>query len=109
MSTLFNQDVDLLYSICYTIIGDCMDVLKVFSHNIRRYRTQLGLSQEAVAFRTGLHRTYISSVERGKRSISLDNIQKIADALEVETYLLFIDDVDSIDKVKKGGSKSCHA
>ena len=84
-----------------------MDVLKVFSHNVRRYRTQLGLSQETVAFRTGLHRTYISAVERGKRSISLDNIQKIADALEVETCLLFIDDIDFIDKAKKGGSKSC--
>ncbi len=103
----FSQNVDLLYSIRYTIIGDYMDVLKVFSHNVRRYRTQLGLSQETVAFRTGLHRTYISAVERGKRSISLDNIQKIADALEVETYLLFIDDIDFIDKAKKGGSKSC--
>lgn len=79
----------------------------MFSHNVRRYRTQLGLSQETVAYRTGLHRTYISAVERGKRSISLDNIQKIADALEVETYLLFIDDVDSIGKTKKGGSESC--
>ena len=84
-----------------------MDVLKVFSHNVRRYRAQLGLSQETVAFRAGLHRTYISAVERGKRSISLDNIQKIADALEVETYLLFIEDVDFSDKAKKGGSKSC--
>lgn len=69
-----------------------MDVLKVFSHNVRMYRIRLGLSQEAVAVRTGLHRTYISAVERGKRSISLDNIQRIADALEIETYLLFIDD-----------------
>lgn len=84
-----------------------MDVLKVFSHNVRMYRTRLGLSQETVAFRAGLHRTYISAVERGKRSISLDNIQKIADALEVETYLLFIDDVDSVSKTMKGGSKSC--
>ena len=80
-----------------------MDVLKVFSHNVRMYRTRLGLSQETVAFRAGLHRTYISAVERGKRSISLDNIQKIADALEVETYLLFIDDVDSVSKTMKGG------
>ena len=78
----------------------------MFSHNVRRYRARLGLSQEAVAFRAGLHRTYISAVERGKRSISLDNIQKIADALEVETYLLFVDDVDSIGKTMKGGSKS---
>ena len=75
-----------------------MDVLKVFSHNVRMYRIRLGLSQEAVAVRTGLHRTYISAVERGKRSISLDNIQRVADALEIETYLLFIDDTNPLIK-----------
>lgn len=84
-----------------------MDVIKVFSHNVRMYRIRLGLSQEAVAFRTGLHRTYISAVECGKRSISLDNIQKIADALEIETYLLFVDSFDIGGKVWKGGDKSC--
>ena len=63
-----------------------MDILKV-----RKYREQLGISQEAFAEKCGLHRTYISAVERQRRSISLGNIQKIADALEVETYLLFID------------------
>ena len=85
-----------------------MEVLKVFSHNVRMYRNRLGLSQEAIAFRTGLHRTYISAVERGKRSISLDNIQKIADALEIETYLLFVDSVASNCDNMKGGDKSCH-
>lgn len=68
-----------------------MDIIKVFSSNLRKYRTSLGISQEAFAEKAGLHRTYISAVERGKRSISLDNIQKISDALGVETYLLFID------------------
>ena len=53
------------------------------------YRRQLGLSQEDFAEKAGLHRTYISAVEREKRSISLDNIQKIADALEIDTYKLF--------------------
>lgn len=52
---------------------------------------QLGLSQEHFAEKAGLHRTYISAIECGKRSIALDNIQKIADALQIDTYLLFID------------------
>ena len=72
-----------------------MDIIKVFSSNLKKYRTNLGISQEAFAEKAGLHRTYISAVERGKRSISLDNVQKIADALEVETYLLFMNNDES--------------
>lgn len=68
-----------------------MDILKVFADNLKMYRRRLGLSQEDFAERAGLHRTYISAIEREKRSISLDNIQKIADALEIKTYKLFID------------------
>lgn len=73
-----------------------MDVIRVFSHNVRKYRNRIGMSQEHFAEVAGLHRTYISSVECGKRSISLDNIQKIADALQIDTYLLFIDQKDDI-------------
>lgn len=40
-----------------------MDIVKVFGTNLRKYRTNLGLSQEAFAEKCGLHRTYISSVE----------------------------------------------
>ena len=69
-----------------------MDILKVFSGNLKKYRVALGLSQETFSERAGLLRTYISSVECGKRSISLDNIQKIADALGIDTYLLFIEE-----------------
>lgn len=68
-----------------------MDIVKVFARNVRKYRTEKGLSQETLAEKASLHRTYICAVEREKRSISLDNIQKIADALEIETYKLFID------------------
>lgn len=68
-----------------------MDIIKVFSSNLKKYRILIGMSQESFAERAGLHRTYISAVERGKRSISLDNIQKIADALGIETYLLFVE------------------
>lgn len=69
-----------------------MDAIQVFSHNLRKYRKILGVSQEKFADMAGLHRTYISAIECGKHSIALDNIQKIADALGVETYLLFMKD-----------------
>ena len=67
-----------------------MDIIKVFADNVRKYRKEKGLSQEKLAEFSGLHRTYISDIERYQRSIALENIQKIADALEIETYKLFI-------------------
>lgn len=67
-----------------------MDIRNVFGTNVRKYRVQLGLSQEKFAEKCGLHRTYISDIECFRRSISLDNIQKIADALGVETFKLFL-------------------
>lgn len=69
-----------------------MDIVKVFGTNVRMYRNALGVSQEKFAEMCGLHRTYISDIERFQRSISLENIQRIADALGVETYKLFLED-----------------
>lgn len=68
-----------------------MSLLHVFSENLRHYRMKKGLSQEAFANLAGLHRTYISALEREKRSIALDNIEKIALALDIDAYLLFVD------------------
>lgn len=68
-----------------------MDILKVFAKNVRKHRMEKHLSQEALAEKAGLHRTYISAVECERRSIALDNVQHIADALEIETYMLFIE------------------
>lgn len=67
-----------------------MEICKQFGKNVRKYRKNLGISQEELADLSGLHRTYISALERGLRSISLANIQKIARALKIETYKLFI-------------------
>ncbi|NSM56136.1 helix-turn-helix domain-containing protein [Wolbachia endosymbiont of Atemnus politus] len=55
----------------------------LLSQNIRRLRNIKGLSQETLADLCKLHRTYIGSVERGERNISIDNIERIADALGV--------------------------
>ena len=69
-----------------------MDIVKIFGENVKYYRRKLGISQEAFAEKCGLHRTYISAIECYRRSISLENIQRIADALEIETYKLFMEE-----------------
>lgn len=68
-----------------------MDIIKVFGSNVKAYRQRIGLSQEAFAEKCGMHRTYISTIECFRRSISLENIQKIADALEIEPYQLLLE------------------
>ena len=70
---------------------DILDIVKVFGTNVRKYRTELAVSQEKFAEMCGLHRTYISDIERFLRSISLENNHKIADAPGIETYKLFIE------------------
>lgn len=69
-----------------------MDIIKVFGTNVRKYRIQKQVSQEKFAELCGLHRTYISDIECFRRSISLENIQKIANALGIETYKLFVEE-----------------
>ena len=69
-----------------------MDIVRVFGSNLKKYRTALGLSQEAFAEKCGLHRTYISAIECYRRSIALENVQRIADALEIEPYKLFLEE-----------------
>jgi transcriptional regulator with XRE-family HTH domain len=56
--------------------------------NIRLIRNNLGLSQEELAEQAGLHRTYIGSIERAERNVSIDNIEKIARALKVQPHEL---------------------
>lgn len=68
-----------------------MDILKVFAKNVRKYHIAKHLSQEQLAEKAGLHRTYISAIECERRNISIDNVQHIANALEIEAYLLFVE------------------
>jgi transcriptional regulator with XRE-family HTH domain len=59
-------------------------LVSVFAENVRRKRTALGLSQEALAERAGVHRTYVGMLERGEKNVTIYNIERIADALSVE-------------------------
>lgn len=81
-----------------------MRLLHVFAVNLKKYRTIKGISQEEFAIKAGLHRTYISAIEREKRNISLDNIEKIALALGIDAYLLFVGDPSESDKLSKEGA-----
>ena len=69
-----------------------MNLMHIFATNVKKYRIEKGLSQEALAELAGLHRTYVSAVERERRNISIDNIENIANALNIDAYLLFISD-----------------
>lgn len=73
-----------------------MDIVKVFGSNVKYYRQIAGLSQETFAEKCGMHRTYISAIECFRRSISLENIQRIADALDIEAYKLLVEDKERL-------------
>jgi transcriptional regulator with XRE-family HTH domain len=56
--------------------------------NIQRFRKNKGWTQEQLAFEADLHRAYIGQIERGEKNIGLQNLQKIAKALNISTYKL---------------------
>lgn len=68
------------------------DVAIRFGNRLREVREEAGISQEKLAELSTLHRTYVSSVERGKRNISIENIERLALALGVAMRDLMPDD-----------------
>ena len=66
-----------------------MDIKEQLGKRIKYLRNQLGVSQEELADKAGIDRTYITSVECGKRNVSIVNIEKIANALGVTLSKLF--------------------
>ena len=65
------------------------DIRIRFGVAVRKCRSELGISQEELAGRAELHRTYIADIERGKRNVSLVNIEKIAKGLGLQMHDLF--------------------
>lgn len=64
-------------------------IQKAFGQAVRELRENIGISQEELASRSGLHRTYISDVERGERNIGLGNIEALAKGLGISLIELF--------------------
>ena len=65
-------------------MGPASEALTKFGNNVRALRKERGFSQEELAHRAGLHRTYVGMIERAEKNISLMNIERIATALEVQ-------------------------
>ena len=66
-----------------------MDIQKAFGLRVQQLRIETGMSQEKFALSIDMDRTYLASVEAGKRNISLNNIKKIADGLNISISELF--------------------
>jgi len=74
---------------------------------IRQSRRSLGITQEELAGRAGLHRSYVADVERGARNISIDVIERVAEALNVSISDLFARAAElSVGSGRKGGDES---
>jgi len=65
------------------------DIRKSYGERLKAFRKKKGLSQEDLGFKSSLHRTYISEVERGRRNISIVNIARIAKALDLSIKEFF--------------------
>ncbi len=65
------------------------DIRERFGQRLREIRQERGLSQEELAFKAGVHRTYVSSAERGQRNVGLINVERLARALDIHIGELF--------------------
>ena len=72
------------------------NIIQTFASNVRAIRTSLNISQEELADKAGLHRTYISDIERCRRNVTLDAIQRIANALDVSPYVLLVENETNV-------------
>ena len=68
-----------------------MDIKKKFGENLKRLRLEKGISQESLALSADLDRTYIPSIEKGERNVSITVVEKLANALNVSISEFFKD------------------
>ena len=79
-----------MFSVAHPTVQSEPSARTVLAANIIRLRRERGWSQEGLAFECGLHRTFIAHVERQARNISLDNMERVANALGVPIYTLLM-------------------
>jgi CheY-like chemotaxis protein len=84
------------------------NIIKAFGDTVKSRRNLVGISQEELAERADLHRTYVSDVERGARNVSLKNITRIAQALGVSTAELFPPELFGEKANKESAKKSAN-
>lgn len=68
------------------------NLVAVFASNVKKHRLALGLSQEELADRVGVHRTYIGMLERCEKNVTIYNIERVAEALGIEPFTLLFKD-----------------
>jgi transcriptional regulator with XRE-family HTH domain len=78
-----------------------MELREVFAQNLRHFRRQRGLSQEALAAEAGIDRTYVSALERGVYSATVDMIEKLATVLSVSPHSLLLHPREGISPKKR--------
>lgn len=71
-----------------------MDIRKIVAKNLKHYRKAKGYSQEALALKVGIHRTYVSGVERGIRNPTIEILAKLAKPLSIPVWNLLYDGKD---------------
>jgi ribosome-binding protein aMBF1 (putative translation factor) len=79
----------LLLALLNILIMQDKSILNLFGERIRELRKAKGISQEELADKASLHRTYIGMIERGEKNISIINIEKIAKSLDIQLNTLF--------------------
>jgi transcriptional regulator with XRE-family HTH domain len=65
------------------------NILILFGNKVKTFRKEKGISQEELAFRSELHRTYIGMIERAEKNVTLKNIEKIANGLGISIQEFF--------------------
>lgn len=81
------------------------DIQHTLATNLRRYRKQAGLSQEELAEKCGVHRTYVGGIEQERVNVSINNVERLARALKISPALLFVEYNDGIETTQNNRKK----